>query len=153
MTNHQEPYKPTEQEVDVVERAALAAAWQELQPLKDEDLPVRKHVLACFRAFVAVNAVAEDFVNRLEAAHQEACYVSWHLPATSIVCSAIMFLDLDGPENIAPVSVFGNRMLPLIAAAKAMESMNSFALAIDDGDEILGLYCADQAITVAEVLV
>jgi hypothetical protein len=153
MTNHKEPYTPTEQEVDVVEHAALAAAWQELQLLKDEDLPVKKHVLACLRAFVAVNAVAKDFTNRLEAAHPEASYISFHLPATSIVCSAMMFLDLDGPENIAPVSVFGNRLLPLIQAAKAMESMNSFASAIDDGDEILGTYCADEAITFAEALV
>jgi hypothetical protein len=153
MKNHKEPYTPTEQEVDVVERAALAAAWQELQLFKDEDLPVKNHVLACLRAFVAVTAVEKDFRDRLEAAHPEASYICFHLPITSIVCSAFMFLDFDSPENIAPVSVFGNRLLRLIAAAKAMESMNSFASALDDGDEILGTYCVEEAITFGEALV
>jgi hypothetical protein len=126
------------------------SSWQELQPLKDDELPTPKKVLACLRAFKAANAAAHDAWKTLEAAHPEASYIGHFPEPTYMVCSAFMGLDLDGPDEIHPRSILGARLSALFQAAKALESMSIVYSAFDDDDGIFGTYLADETTMLAE---
>lgn len=151
MTNYKKPYKPTKEETDEIQHAAFAAAWQELQPLRDDDLPDKKKVFACLSAFKAAKAAEKDYISRLEAAHPKAGYIDHYLQLTAIVCSALMALDLDDSDELAPISILGARILPLLQAAIALESMSRLVSALnpDDG-EIYGTDYADEVTSLGE---
>jgi hypothetical protein len=145
-----EEYTPTEGEAEAIDRAGLEAAWHELQPMKDDDLPTPKKVLACLRAFKAARAAANDAIKALEAAHKEASYVSHFPETTDMVCSALMGLDLDSPDEIHPRSIIGARLSALFQAAKALEAMSTVYSAFDDDDGIFGTYLAEETTALAE---
>ena len=150
MDDDKEPYTPTDDEAEAIDRAGLEAAWRELQPLKDDDLPTPKKVLACLRAFKAARAAAHGAMKNLKAAHPEARYISHFPEPTDMVCSAVMGLDLDGPDEIHPSSVLGARLSALFQAAKALEAMSTVYSAFDDDDGIFGTYLADETTMLAE---
>ena len=150
MDDDKKPYRPTDDEAEAIDRAGLEAAWHELQPLKDDDLPTPKKVLACLRAFKVASAAAHGAMKALKDAHPEASYIS-HFPApTDMVCSAVMGLDLDSPDEIHPSSVLGTRLSALLQAAKALEAMSTVYSAFDDDDGIFGTYLADETTMLAE---
>jgi len=142
-------YEPTESEVETIERAGLAAAWQELRPLLDDDLEGPQRVMACLKAFKAARAAAYEATLALKAGHPEASYISHYPEITLMVCSALMALD-DGPDEIHPRSMLGARIAVLIKAAKALEAMAMVHSSFDDEDEVFGVYLADETTRVAE---
>lgn len=151
MNDDKKPYTPTDDEAEAIDRAGLVAAWHELQPLKDDYLPIPEKVLACLRAFKAARAGAYGARETLEEAHPEASFISYFPEPTDIVCSAVMGLDLvDGPDEICPRSVLGARLSALFQAAKALEAMSTVYSAFDDDDGIFGTYLADETTMLAE---
>ena len=142
-------YKPTESEADTIDRAGLIAAWQELQPLLDDELAISQGVLACLKAFKAAKAALDEAILALKAGHPEASYISHYPQITLIVCSALMALDFQ-PDDMHPRSVLGARFAVLIQAAKALEAMNAVYSAFDDDDEVFGTYLADKTAKLAE---
>ena len=150
MDDDKKPYKPTDDEAEAIDRAGLEAAWHELQPLKDDDLPIPKKVLACLRAFKAARAGVHGAMKTLKEAHPEASFISHYAETTDMVSSAVMGLDLDGPDEIPPRSVAGARLSALFQAAKALEAMSTVYSAFDDDDGIFGTYLADETTMLAE---
>ncbi len=150
MDDDNEWYKPTEDEAEEIDRAGMTAAWNELQPLKDDELPTPKKVLACLRAFRAARAAAHDAMKTLKAARPEAIHISHFPEPTDMVCSALMGLDLDSPDEIHPSSILGARLSALFQAAKALEAMSTVYSAFDDNDGIFGTYLADETTMLAE---
>lgn len=144
------PYSPSDDEADDIDRAGLTAAWHELQPLKDDELPTPKKVLACLRAFKAARSAAHDAMKILQAEHTESSFVSHYPSITDMVCSALIGLDFDGPDEIHPNSILGGRLSVMFQAAKALEAMSTVYSAFDDDDEIFGTYLADETTMLAE---
>lgn len=143
-------YEPTDEESDAIEQECVAAVWEELQALHDEELSPAMKVLACLKAFRAVREVAAAGRAALEKKHPECSWVSFGTDTTMIVCSVFASLDADSPEEIAPCSVGGVRLVSLLQAAKALEGMSAVHCAFDDGEEVFGDYLADEAITLCE---
>lgn len=144
------PYQPTEDEADAIDRAGLTAAWEALQPLKDDALQLPKRVLACLHAFKAAGESSRKAGKALLAAHPEASYVCHFSEPTDMVCSALMGLDMGGPDEIHPRSIAGARLSALLQAAKALEAMSVVYSAFDDDDAIFGAYLADETTMLAD---
>lgn len=151
MAKNKKPYTPTDEEAEAIDRAGLEAAWIELQPLKDDDeLSTPKMVLACLRAFKKAREAAHAAMQEMEAAHPEASYISHYPEPTHMVCSALMGLDLDSPDEIHPDSIVGARLSALLQAAKALEGMSAVYSAFDDDDGVFGTYLAGETTMLAE---
>lgn len=150
MYDDNEWYTPTEAEAEEIGRAGMTAAWEELQPLTDDELPNPQKVLICLRAFKAARAAAHDALKTLKAAHPEAIHISHFIEPTDMVCSALMGLDLDDPDEIHPNSILGARLSALLQAAKALEAMSIVYEAFDDDDGIFGIYLSDETTMLAE---
>lgn len=150
MDNDNALYTPTEEEADAIDRAGMTAAWHALQPLKDDELPTPKKVLVCLRAFQAARAAAHEAKQKLRTAHPEVPYIHYFAKPTDMVCSALMGLDLDSPDEIHPSSILGARLSALFQAAKALEAMSTVYSAFDDDDEIFGTYLAYETTMLAE---
>lgn len=150
LDNDKEPYTPTDDEAEAIDRAGLEAAWLELQPLKDDDQPTPKMVLACLRAFKAVSAAERGAKKALKTAHPEASYINHFTDKTYVVCSAVMGLDLNGPDEIHPNSVAGARLSALLQAAIALEAMSTVYAALDGDDSIFGDHLADETTMLSE---
>ena len=150
MDDGKKGYTPTDEEAEAIDRSGLEAAWHELQPLKNDELPTLQMVLTCLRAFKAANAATNDAMKTLQAAHPEASHISHFPHITEMVCSALMGLDLDGPDGIPPNSIAGERLWALLQAAKALEAMATVNLALEGYDGISNDYLIDATTMVAE---
>ena len=153
MSNTTEWYRPTEDEAEEIGRAGMAAAWKELQPLKDDELPTSKKVLACLRAFKAAWNAALAAEKKLKEAHPEAKYVSHTIESTAMVCSAFMGLEMDGPDDIHPDSVLGARLSAFLQAARALEGMSAVYSAFEEDDGLFGEYLPNETTTFVEAVI
>lgn len=142
-------YKPTESEADTIDRAGLIAAWQELQPLLDDEFAISQGVLACLKAFKAARAAVDEATLALKAGRPDASYISHDPEITLIVCSALMALDIQ-QDDMHPRSVLGARVAVLIKAARALEAMDAVYSSFDDDGEVFGTYLADETARLAE---
>ena len=130
-------YEPTDDENRAIDRAAVEAAWRELQPLKDDGLVFSEKIRACLKAFVEVKAAVRRGKELLKKAHPEANYVACTTDVTSVVCSVFMEMEArGGPDKIRAFTFLGCRAMALIKAVMAMEAMSDARLAImsDEGD-------------------
>lgn len=150
MDDDKKPYTPADDEAEAIDRAGLEAAWRELQPLKDDDLPMPRKVLACLRAFKAARSATHGAIKVLKKAHPEASYISHFPESTDMVFSAVMGLDLDGPDEIHPSSVLGARLLALFQATRAMEAMSNVYSAFDNDGSVFGACFSDETVMLAE---
>ncbi len=147
-------HAPTEDEYNTICRSAYAAAWQELQPLRDEDLPMPDGVLACLRAFKESRIALLAAITSLEHALQDGCRVSCFADVTLIVCSALISIDMPTPDIFPTHSIGGNRIAILLQAAKALDRMQSLSMAVEDPDAgLLGASCAEQTIIAVEAAI
>lgn len=145
-------YKPTDDEAERIERAGMAAALAELQPLNADDIQVSAGVLACLRAFKAARNAHFAAAKELLATKPGHDYVSHHPEETDMVCSAMgaMLFGLDESE-CSPRSIVGGRISILFQAAKALEAMSTVYSAFDDDDGVFGTYLAEETTALAEV--
>lgn len=146
-------YTPTDDEAETIERAGLTAAWNELQPLKNDELPTSQKVLACLRAFKAARSAEHEATKALKQKHPEAKYINHYPETTDVVCSALAGLDVDGPDEVHPSSILGARISVLFQAAKALEAMSVVYSAFDDCDGIFGTYLAEETTMLAEAAI
>lgn len=149
MNKKREGYEPTESEAEIIDRAGLDAAWNEMQVLKDDDVNISLKTLACLRAFKAARMAMREARNSLNKLHPDADYVSHFTSETHIVCTALCALD-DNPKDYHPQSVLGGRISVLLQAAKALEAMSVVYSAFDDDDDIFGTYLAEETTIFAE---
>jgi hypothetical protein len=150
MDDYKQTYTPTDEEAEAIDRAGLEAAWHQLQPLKNDDLPIPNKVLVCLRAFKAADAAAHSAMKVIKAAHPEASRIDYYPEPTGMVCGAMMGLDVDDPDEIHPRSVLGERLSALCKAARALEALDTVASAFDDDDAIFGTRFAATATLLAE---
>jgi len=146
-------YTPTDDEAETIERTGLTAAWKELQPLKNDELPTAQKVLACLRAFKSAKSAVYEATKALKQKHPDAKYISHYPETTDMVCSALMGLDFDDPDEIHPSSIVGARISALFQAAKALEAMSTVYSAFDDCDGIFGTYLAEETTMLAEAAI
>lgn len=142
-------YPPTEQEAEAIDRAALNAAWNELQKLHD-DLPIPKAVLVCLNAFKLARETQEAAEKNLLESRPDASYISHYTSVEDIVCSAMGAIDCGSPEDTHPSSIAGARLSVFLRAAKALEAMDAFQAAIDETSNMRGIYDVKNAVMLAE---
>lgn len=148
MSKPRKYYKPTEAEDEAIGRAALVAAWSELQPLNKDEAPMREKVLACLRAFSAAHHALVEAERAVLKAHPKADDVSHGWQTIDIVCSAFMGLDYN-PAEIHPRSMVSGSVVALLQAYKALEALSLMETAFED-DGVFGTHLADEAVAFAE---
>lgn len=146
------PYKPTDEEAEVINRAAFVVAWNALQPLRDEDLDISLGVLACLKAFRAATEAKESAEKALLATKPDFNSVSHYVDETAYVCSAILGLDADDSSELHPISIGGERIRMLLKAVIALEAISSVYSALDNEVCVSGACYANETIKLAEAL-
>lgn len=129
--------RPSEEELEAVQRQALVAAWEALRPLREEsdwDLTV-KAILCAFQAVeVAQKKAYKEFrekksVEKLSV--DDYCDLNldeWHIVATAISCAR--YSDLDAH----PYSQIGYDIKAYMAACRAMMSYSEATSILQDGE-------------------
>lgn len=104
-------YEPTDDEAERIERAGMAAALAELQPLDADDIQVSAGVLACLRAFKAASNACISATRELLATKPGYEYVLHYSEVTDMVCSAMgaLLFGLEASE-CSPRSIVGGRI-------------------------------------------
>jgi len=129
-------YDATEEELELIERAALKRAWMALAPLGDEKTSVVDGVRACLEAFRQANAVMERERKKLYKAHPEVEYVSLPTSITGIVCSALCGIDMS-PEDIHPQSIAGQRFAIFAQAVVVLQAVGAVDVILDERIDLL----------------
>jgi hypothetical protein len=152
MKYENDSYEPTEEECEAIDRAGMVAAWHELQPIKNEELPIQQKVLACLRAFKSARAAVFAEVGKLEEAHPDASYIGHSRDITVLICTALAGIDVDH-HDLPSISEASDRILALLQATKALEAMSALESALEEDSEVFGTHLADEATQFAQVVI
>ncbi|NPT38547.1 hypothetical protein [Paraburkholderia xenovorans] len=143
MNLHDEWVSPTDEETEVVARAALKAAWLSLAAFREgEDVAhnvATKSVLLAFAAALQVKRTADA---AFEAAHPGHKTHTHFVEIEHVVATALSFVvSID--DRVHPHSRAGAQMLAFLSACKALSAFSEIDGALDDGSSFGAYYAID----------
>ena len=142
-------YKPTEDEVDKIERAGIASAADAFAALARKDITTPEGVMTCLRAFEAAKQGYMDAVTSLAAEKNAGICHSPHVGRMAMAGLACHIHGMS-PDDVSVWSDFVDKMHYFVQATIVLSSLSNAQMQFDECDDLMfGASMGDDAVAFA----